>query len=806
MSEYLQSPCEHGKHFTQRFVEELWSEVPVENTLFLASEVLDKSPIVLWQKVARRIGLQAAHPKIEDFSTVRYNSQVSRNSRGVSKKVSKTDFVVGVYLVSGFQPQLNSTRNLLNKCWAQDCALASTITGYRYGACDGSTIASVDVRVRSQLQRYLDFDSDMRQPSFFETVNSHCQASFIAARNRTKLISESVLPLVLPKLVHVLMISNFEEDRMFLLKLLLYSTGVSNVIDTDDSKGELCRIGTDFISENQPMIVGTSAFNIQKTERGWTIIQSKSSCETHDAAIKGVVFTRIVVVARDPVISAWMQYQSSIGVTKVVEETLLVIDWEQWEKFAVRQLTHFSTNPDHIRLNEVWTSVELPSDRTIVRLEDVRYSSSRSKSLQAILHFIMREAKTNVTKDDLRCAYLLLTSGQGNSSFFAVSNALQTAWYSSHSTLAIAYASSPLICQVVQLFSGNLLLTSSLSLPSTPEFKLDSIPINNRTTTTTTIITITTTTTATATTTTTTTTTSTTNAAVCNSSSESKIAFQQKCKVRYKIRIFAPTLRVPVALVAMPGLEAVHVRLLIEHSVGIFSGSIATDHTLLSVLPGEAFCGQRMSTIHVSPLAGIFKTLRSGEGSISMSRSSISKCMRGSIRGLAKGLLLVKDPVYYVWEKYWRSRRVSNLLSVGKFLSKLSPEEESQMVRSLLVISGNYSQSLLAPKEAFRSLKSFLRSQNSMVVTYEALIHGESQRYSVLRSVLEFTQYHNVLPERLRCAYTFLELMNVERKIALMHRFFAARKSLLCQVYNNVYRIIGPTSFNFTRLYSEENC
>eukprot|EP01036_Dinobryon_divergens_P026540 gene26540-35207_t len=759
---YLQNPCEHGKHFTQRFVEELWAEVPLENTLFVASELLDKYPFDVWQKVARRIGLRKTHPKMKDFASVRYNSQVSKKSRGVENTVSKKGFVVGLYLVSGFQPQLNVTRAILNTCWAQDCALASLITGYRYRTCSGSTIESVDVKVRSQLQRYLDFDGDESQPSFFAAVTHHCQASIIAARDRNQHILGSLIAPVIPELAHVLIISNYEEDRIFLLKLLFFSTGLSNFIDADDSRGELCGMAVDGIAGHQPIVVGTHASNIQKTERGWKIIHSNNKC-TNGGSIamrKPLLFTRMVVVTRDPVTSAWTQYQSSIGVAKVVDETLLVIDWEQWERYAVRKLANSSTNADHIRLNDVWKSAGIVSDKLIIRIEDIRYSSSRGKTLHSILQFIARES--NITDDNLRCAYLLLTA---NSSAIAPSTALQTAWYSSRSTLAIAYASSQLICQIVHLFAGNSVLMSSLSLPSSPDFK------------------------------------------TVNDSSESRSAFQQKCRVRYKLRIYAPSVRVyPAALIAMPGPEAVHVRLLIEHSIGIYSGSIVTDHTLTSVLPGEAFCGKRMSIIHASPLEGTFKFLRTGEGVISMSKASIVKCMRGYIRGLVKGLLVVKDPIYYVWEKYWRNNNVFNLLSVGRILSNLSPEEESRMVRGLVAISSNYSVDLLSPGNAFRSLKIYLRSHNAMVVTYESLVHGESQRTKVLRSVLEFIQYNNVLPERLRCSYTFLELLNVERRIALMHGFFIARRSVLCLVYTNIYKAIKPTSFNFTRLYSEEKC
>lgn len=54
----------------------------------------------------------------------------------------------------------------------------------------------------------------------------------------------------------------------------------------------------------------------------------------------------------------------------------------------------------------------------------------------------------------------------------------------------------------------------------------------------------------------------------------------------------------PVLLLSLPGSGNTWVRLLLEYSVGIYTGSIYTDLNLLKALPGERFCGQRMSGSH----------------------------------------------------------------------------------------------------------------------------------------------------------------------------------------------------------------
>ena len=55
-------------------------------------------------------------------------------------------------------------------------------------------------------------------------------------------------------------------------------------------------------------------------------------------------------------------------------------------------------------------------------------------------------------------------------------------------------------------------------------------------------------------------------------------------------------------LVVSHRIESVNVRLLVEHSTGIYSGSMETNSTLSDLLHSEGFCGQRLSIIQVSLL------------------------------------------------------------------------------------------------------------------------------------------------------------------------------------------------------------
>lgn len=165
-------PCENGYRFNRRFVEKLWAAVPVENTLFLASELLSDDPAEVWRHISRRTGLNETHPAMSKFMSVRYNTQVAARSKGANNAISKENFTEG-YLVSGFQPMLNATRSILDACWAEDCQFASAITGYHFGSCRESSLSpdpAQSHQLAMLLERYISFDSNKSHPSLFSSA------------------------------------------------------------------------------------------------------------------------------------------------------------------------------------------------------------------------------------------------------------------------------------------------------------------------------------------------------------------------------------------------------------------------------------------------------------------------------------------------------------------------------------------------------------------------------------------------------------------------------------------------------------
>lgn len=69
---------------------------------------------------------------------------------------------------------------------------------------------------------------------------------------------------------------------------------------------------------------------------------------------------------------------------------------------------------------------------------------------------------------------------------------------------------------------------------------------------------------------------------------------------------------VPPMLLTFPGSGTTMSQLLIEYATGVYSGSIYPEDELYGIMPGTAFCGQRLSLIkaHIKDIA--FKTLPSG--------------------------------------------------------------------------------------------------------------------------------------------------------------------------------------------------
>ena len=129
--------CEDGDNFYQSITNELWANIPVEDTLIIPSELLEYSPSEAWLDIAAAIGWRSSHPRMHKFEDVRYNTQLQDDTKG--KLVKASLFKPGLYAASGNQPVLNSTRRIMDQCWEADCIWTSVVTNFSYPACSANT-------------------------------------------------------------------------------------------------------------------------------------------------------------------------------------------------------------------------------------------------------------------------------------------------------------------------------------------------------------------------------------------------------------------------------------------------------------------------------------------------------------------------------------------------------------------------------------------------------------------------------------------------------------------------------------------
>lgn len=67
------------------------------------------------------------------------------------------------------------------------------------------------------------------------------------------------------------------------------------------------------------------------------------------------------------------------------------------------------------------------------------------------------------------------------------------------------------------------------------------------------------------------------------------------CEASYSKRNYLCENYDPVLLLSPPGSGNTWMRLLLEYSLGIYTGSVYSDSSLYDVLPGEKFCSQNQS-------------------------------------------------------------------------------------------------------------------------------------------------------------------------------------------------------------------
>lgn len=71
---YQENVCSYANRAFYDYVHALWTKIGVENTLIFASEELERNPASIVNKLVQAIGFTHLHFNVEDFQSVRYNT------------------------------------------------------------------------------------------------------------------------------------------------------------------------------------------------------------------------------------------------------------------------------------------------------------------------------------------------------------------------------------------------------------------------------------------------------------------------------------------------------------------------------------------------------------------------------------------------------------------------------------------------------------------------------------------------------------------------------------------------------------
>eukprot|EP01035_Chromulina_nebulosa_P025477 gene25477-33249_t len=645
--------------------------------------------------------MDPVHPRIQEFESVRYNTQVQWGSKGEQNKITKAEYKPGLYFVSKFQPMFSFTRAILNSCWREDCSLMSLLTGYPYAACssNGSDSAAATSLIKSfgqlssmrfhrnvnettALQRYYQVSLQRRKddylPFFLRSVKScldqfedrvgrNTTPSFMIVRTVDRISlgkSQKNRFISLPNSILVLSLSS--HDREYLRKILQYSAYWSASLDysdiVDSPAAQTISFEPHICRGSSPLIVTASPANVARVLLSESNVYDASEQRIKPAAARKSVyfyltnnsmltcmdyqlaFRRVLILMKDSMGLVWNRYKKNLGYSMGLKETdFIFLNWSHWESSALGILKSLHS-PTNTTLQEIgssdsdrasfWSadasammdSILSPTNKKVIIIEDLFFSQSKVHLLYEVIKFIVKvddraTLQVNVSLDSLLCAHIMTTHFMGM---------IRTVDVVNKANMDLAYASESLVCAVKDYYKESPLQLSTLNIPA---------PLNS----------------------------------VCNMSTlpspyhrgsvgadlsdfEKFHAngvserFVRKCKLRYSKRTFLTEVRAhPVVLLARPGIESVNVRLLIEHSTGIYSGAMETNATLTDMLHGEGFCGQRLSAVQANPHDVTVKLARAGHAVVSLTNSGRKKCMRGMIRGFSKAALVVRDPFAHVW-------------------------------------------------------------------------------------------------------------------------------------------------------------
>eukprot|EP01038_Epipyxis_sp_PR26KG_P011751 gene11751-15724_t len=129
----MHKPCINGGGYYTEYINfYLYNNNLKNHTIIIASEELESNPYKIANNIANIFNMNISNIDLGIFKSIRINSQ---DHKGGTNSVPIQMYKPGVYSISHYRLMFNKTRELINKCWYDDCIAIGKLSNYYYSAC-----------------------------------------------------------------------------------------------------------------------------------------------------------------------------------------------------------------------------------------------------------------------------------------------------------------------------------------------------------------------------------------------------------------------------------------------------------------------------------------------------------------------------------------------------------------------------------------------------------------------------------------------------------------------------------------------
>lgn len=284
---------------------------------------------------------------------------------------------------------------------------------------------------------------------------------------------------------------------------------------------------------------------------------------------------------------------------------------------------------------------------------------------------------------------------------------------------------------------------------------------------------------------------------------------RKECFSNYGLKRYldGEELQSPPLLYTFPGSGNTWARLLLEHSTGIFTGSVYDDPRIVQSLPGEFVCDKTVSIIKAHPHTHPFNTLYNGGF-----KADQNKCHKGKIKNFKRVLLLIRNPFDSIWSEF--QRRIMKGSHVKGIPKETFPWKKWKANVANLTYrwkemweinyKGVYNSLSSSSSSPLSTSKKLNKNMNDaiLLVKYEDL-RNKTIRSDILTAMTHFLHLpknvivtNNINIDRMNCAFTMAEDTRAHRSIDYdkeMSKSDVYTLNMVC----NMWQVFGKYALNY---------